>query len=211
MSYRVSRKCTSTSFTVGEQLCKVFLTPVNEYRPGFWLWNVGFAVGKSRRQLNDWNKGRRNKRRRSIANRLVGTSGIKTISKGFKTVLQMRWTIQPGDAIVLDCTSKDPEKQFKTWMRWAPSKKHPEWTVDFEAKEFYWYRPPYPSDPVWNQFRITGVIPEDPLDNTAESRYYDCFRVWPKLSRQQGSPCNDLSMSQISDLLSQALNSQPLP
>ena len=54
MTYRISRKNTSSTFRVGKQLCKVTFVPWYEYRPGYWIWNVGFAVGQSRRQLNDW-------------------------------------------------------------------------------------------------------------------------------------------------------------
>jgi hypothetical protein len=201
MSYRVCRHLTSSTFKVNNQLCKVFLEPQVEYRPGHWLWNVGFAVGRSKRQLNDWYWKRKNKRRRSLDQKIVGTSGIKTISKGFKEVLKLRWNIEPGDVICLDCTSGNPEKQFKTWMRWAPSKKHPEWLVDFQEKKFFWYRPPYPDDAIWNQFRIQPVVPADPLENTADSRYYGCFRIEPKV------PCTDLSMDQTLALLGQVLNS----
>jgi len=163
------------------------------------MWNVGFAVGKSRRQLNDWYQGRKNKRWRSLHQHLVGTSGMRTISKGFKEVLKLRWNIEPGDVICLDCTSKEPEKQFRTWMRWT--KKHPEWTVDFQEKKFFWHRPPYPDDSIRQQFRIRPVTPADPLANTSESRYYDCFRVELKV------PCTDLSMDQTLGLLGQVLNS----
>ena len=201
MTYRVCRHLTSSTFTVDGQLCKVFLDPQFEYRPGFWMWNVGFAVGKSRLQLNDWYWKRRNKRWRSLHQKLVGTSGIRTISRGFREVLKLRWNIEPGDIICLDCTSKDPEKQFRTWMRWAPSKKHPEWTVDFQEKRFFWHRPPYPDDAIRQQFRIRPVTPADPLANTSESRYYDCFRVDLKV------PCTDLSMDQTLGLLGQVLNS----
>ena len=77
MSYRVRRKFTSSTFQVGDHLCKIFLQPVHEYRPGFWLWNTGFAIGKSQRQLNDWYWRRENKRRRSLDGAFNGRVGIK--------------------------------------------------------------------------------------------------------------------------------------
>ena len=86
-------------------------------------------------------------------------------------------------------------------MRWAPSKKHPEWTVDFQGKKFFRHRPPYPDDPIRENFLIRPVTPEDLLANTSESRYYDCFRVDLKV------PCIDLSMDQTLGLLGQVLNS----
>jgi len=200
MSYRVSRKNISTTFLVGEQLCKVTFVPWYEYRPGYWIWNVGFCVGKSRRQLNDWYNKRRNKRVRSINKRIVGRSGLTTISRGFQAVLRLRWQIAPGDLIVLDCTSGNPEQQFKAWSRWY--KHHPEWLINFEEKKFYWYRPPYPDDAIWkSEFKVIPETPVDPLANTAGDRYFDCFRVRLK------DPRIDLSMDQMLGLLGQVLNS----
>jgi len=199
MSYRVCRHLTSSTFKVNDQLCKVFLEPMVEHAPGYWLWNVGFAVGKSKRQLNDWYWKRRNKRRRSLDRQLIGISGMKTIARGFKEVLKLRWAIHPGDAIVLDCTSGDPERQFHAWSRWH--KHHPEWMINYERREFFWHRPPYYNDPIRQQFRIRPVIPADPLANTADNRYYDCFRIEPKV------PCTDLSMDQTLALLGLVLNS----
>lgn len=105
MSYRVRRKFTSSTFQVGDHLCKIFLQPVHEYRPGFWLWNTGFAIGKSQRQLNDWYWRRENKRRRSLDGAFNGRVGIKAIRRGFMEVLRLRWALAPGDVLVIDSTS----------------------------------------------------------------------------------------------------------
>ena len=199
MSYRICRHNTSSTFRVNGQLCKVFLEPVNEYRLGYWVWNVGFAVGKSRRQINDWYKKRKNKRCRSLEHKISGASGLKTIALGAKEVLRLRWALEPGDAMLLDCTSGDPERQFRAWLRWV--RQHPEWIIDYEKREFFWYRPPYPDDPIRQQFLIRPVVPEDPTANTAEQRYFDCFRIAPK------DHCNELSMDQTLGLLGQVLNS----
>ena len=95
MSYRTRRKFTSTTFAVGDHLCKIFLQPVCEYRPGYWIWNTGFAIGKSRRQLNDWYWKRNNKRRRSLDGAFNGKVGIKAIRRGFMEVLRLRWVHCP--------------------------------------------------------------------------------------------------------------------
>jgi hypothetical protein len=163
------------------------------------MWNVGFAVGKSRRQLNDWYYRKQNKRRRSLDARLTGKSGMKAFSSGVRTMLRMRWALQPGDVIVIDCTSNSPEKQFRSYWYWL--RRHREWVIDFEEKKIFWHRPPYPDDAIRQQFRIRPVTPADPLANTSESRYYDCFRVEPKVH------CNELSMDQTLGLLGQVLNS----
>jgi len=198
MSYRVCRKFTCSLFRVGDQLCKVFLEPVEEYRPGYWLWNFGLAVGSSRRQLNDWYHRKQNKRRRSLDAQLTGRGGMKAFSTGVRTMFKLRWALQPGDVLVGDCTSSNPEKQFRSYWYWL--RRHPEWVIDFEEKKIFWYRPPYPDDPIRQQFLIHPVVPEDPTANTAKQRYFDCFRIESKV------PCTELSMEQTLDLLSQVLN-----
>lgn len=197
MTYRMCRKFKSSTFRVGDQLCKIFLEPKFEYRPGFFLWNAGFAIGNSRRQLNDWYWRRKNKRARSLNKKLVGKSGLKAISIGFEKVLKLRWIIAPGDAIVFDCTSGDSERQFRAWMRWA--KYYPELAINSEKKEFTWYRPPYADDPIRKYFDIKPITPADPRANTSSHRYSDCFLLRPK-----GSSGSYQSTSEIIDLLSQA-------
>ena len=68
------RQFTTSTFFVEGQRCKIFFQPLSEFKKGFWIWNVGFAIGKSNRQLNDWYWKRKNKRSRSIRNRMVGKS-----------------------------------------------------------------------------------------------------------------------------------------
>lgn len=188
MTYRVRRKFTSHTFKVNDQLCKVFFEPWHEYKKGYWLWNVGFAVGSSNRQLNDWFWKRKNKRWRSLHHQLVGKAGMLSIRMGFEHVLKLRWSIPSGDAIVLDCTSKDPKRQFHAWSRWH--RYHPEWVIDENEKKFYWFRPPYSDDPIRELYQIVEKIPSDPLANTAEDRYFDCFDLRTKAS------CNHQSTEQ---------------
>lgn len=175
MSYRVRRKFTSSKFFVDGQLCKVFLEPLHEFAPGHWLWNVGFAIGKSPRQLNDWYHRRKNKRRRSVDRKFHGRSGIKALNKGFAEVRRLRWNLAPGDCLVIDCTSGAPAKQYKVfdWLR----RNHPDFAADPDAKEFYWHRPPFVTDHVWKYLNVVGVTPPKPLENTGGLRYYDCFQV----------------------------------
>lgn len=184
MSYRVSRQPTSTTFKIKDQLCRVSLTPWHEYRDGFWIWNVSFAVGSSKRQLRDWYNHRRNKRTRKISKRIVGKAGIATISRGFETALRLRWNVQPGDIVVIDCTSVKPEQQFKVYKHWH--RHHPEWVIDEEGMRFFWYRPPYPVDKCWQQdVDIIPIIPKDPLANTAGQNYSSCFLLQPRSQGMQ--------------------------
>lgn len=195
MTYRARRKFTSSTFRVDDHICGIFLEPMTQMPSGFWIWNVGFAVGKSYRQLRDWYWKRKNKRARSLTNRLVGKSGMKAIRRGFEEVLSLRWNLFPGDALVLDCTSADPERQFHAWSRWH--RWHPEWVIDPVKKEFLWYRPPYPDDSIWEHFDIKGVIPPEPLGPTGGGHYFDCFQMRLKGSR------NYQSIQEIADLLHQ--------
>lgn len=177
MSYRVCRKFTGSLFRVGDHLCKIFLEPMAEYRPGFYSWNVGFAVGKSRRQLNDWYWKKKNKRARSIDKKLLGKAGLSTFTTGYKELKKIRWSIEPGDCLVLDCTSKDPEKQFRVWCRWL--KNNPEWSIDPERKEFLWYRPPYPDDPLRSLYDLVAVVPDDLTICVSGRNYFKTFYFEP--------------------------------
>lgn len=175
MTYRVRRKFTSHTFKVNNQVCKVFLEPWLEFSPGFWLWHVGFCVGKSKRQINDWYRNRRNKRRRSLHNKLTGTSGVTAFFRGFKTLLSLRWDIPAGDAIVVDCTSGSPDQQFKAYVRWQ--QRHPDWLINYQEQKVFWYRPPYADDPIREIARITECRPADPMVNTLGENYYNSFLV----------------------------------
>ena len=167
---------TSTIFVEG-QMCKIFLQPLSEFKKGFWIWNTGFAVGKSNRQLNDWYWKRKNKRARSINKKMTGKAGLKTIKKGFEEVLKLRWNIYPGDVLFIDCTSGLPSKQFRAFSRWH--RYHPEWTIDYVNKIFFWHRPPHANDPVWDKYEVIGKTPANPLQNTEPCRHEDCFSVLP--------------------------------
>ena len=201
MSYRVRRKFTSSKFCIDDQICKIFIDPKTEYEKGFYLWNAGFAVGKSNRQLNDWYKGKKNKRARTLQGKIVGKSGLKTIRRAYEELFKLRWRLEPGDSLLIACTSGKPDAQFHAFWRYLS--RHSDILVDYETKSYYWYRPPLPHDAVWKDFKIIPLVPSDPLMEISGSRYYDCFRLQPKV------PCTDLSMEQIAGLLSQALAIEP--
>ena len=139
MTYRPRRRTLTSTIIVGKHICKVFLQPWQYSASSGVLWRVGFAVGKSRRQINDWYHGRRNRRRRSLHRIMTGTEGFKTIPRGFNEVLRLRWLIPAGDTIFIDCTSADPDKQWRTFSRWR--RWHPDWYVSTNLREFYWTKP----------------------------------------------------------------------
>ena len=139
MTYRPHRRTLTSTIRVGNHLCKVFIKPWNQLSNGTMVWKVGFGVGKSRRQINDWYHVKQNRRRRSLHKHMTGTEGFKTIPRGFNEVLRLRWLIPAGDTIFIDCTSANPEKQWKTFSRWR--RWHPDWFVNEHLKEFYWTKP----------------------------------------------------------------------
>ena len=172
------RKFTTYKFFVEGQICKVFFQPQKEFKKGFWIWNVGFAVGKSNRQLNDWYWKRKNKRSRSIHRQMTGRKGIKTVTIFFKEILKLRWILEPGDVFYCDCTSFKPEQQFKIGLRFV--RNHPDWAIDHDKKIFFWHRPPYSDDEIWDTHKIIGKIPPNPLLSMGNSQYVQCFDAFPK-------------------------------
>ena len=171
------RKFTTYKFFVEGQICKVFFQPQKEFKKGFWIWNVGFAVGKSNRQLNDWYWKRKNKRSRSIHRQMTGRKGIKTVTIFFKEILKLRWILEPGDVFYCDCTSFKPEQQFKIGLRFV--RNHPDWAIDHDKKIFFWHRPPYADDEIWDTHKIIGKIPPNPLLSMGNSQYVQCFDAFP--------------------------------
>ena len=171
------RKFTTYKFFVEGQICKVFFQPQKEFKKGFGIWNVGFAVGKSNRQLNDWYWKRKNKRSRSIHRQMTGRKGIKTVTIFFKEILKLRWILEPGDVFYCDCTSFKPEQQFKIGLRFV--RNHPDWAIDHDKKIFFWHRPPYSDDEIWDTHKIIGKIPPNPLLSMGNSQYVQCFDAFP--------------------------------
>jgi len=171
------RKFTTYKFFVEGQICKVFFQPQKEFKKGFWIWNVGFAVGKSNRQLNDWYWKRKNKRSRSIHRQMTGRKGMKTVTIFFKEILKLRWILEPGDVFYCDCTSFKPEQQFKIGLRFV--RNHPDWAIDHDKKIFFWHRPPYSDDEIWDTHKIIGKMPPNPLLSMGNSQYVQCFDAFP--------------------------------
>ena len=108
---------------------------------------------------------------------MTGKVGLKGVTKFFTEILKLRWTIEPGDVLFCDCTSHKPEQQFKVGHRFV--KRHPVWTIDYDNKIFFWHRPPYANDPIWEDHEIIGKIPANPLQNTENNLYFDCFSATP--------------------------------
>ena len=177
MTYKVCRKRSTTTFKINDQYCKIFFTPLKPWNGDYWMWDIGFAVSKSKRQLNDWYAKKKNKRTKKLTSQLTGKGGIRTLTEGLRTVLKMRWTLEPGDCLFLGCESCEPEKQFRAYCRWL--KDHPDWRVDVEGKRFWWHRPPFAGDPLYEMGRIIPTVPEDPLAPVVELNYFQSFLFDP--------------------------------
>lgn len=177
MTYKVCRKRSTTTFKINDQYCKIFFRPLKPWTDSSWIWEVSFAVSKSKRQINDWFKRRKNKRGRKLNEQLTGKSGIKTLTEAVRTVLKFRWKLEPGDCLFFSCESCQPEKQFRAYCRWL--KDHPDWRVDLEQKKFWWHRPPYVDDPLYDLGKITPTVPEDPLAPVVDANYFQCFLFDP--------------------------------
>ena len=108
-----------------------------------YAWIVSLAVGKSRRQINDWLM-RRCRRRRVLQfdQHLTGLGGNRGQAIAVRQLCTWLDVIPEGDMIVFICESAEPERQMRVWKKWIlrhnadllPS-------IDEETKSFYIYKP----------------------------------------------------------------------
>ncbi len=162
------------------------MEPCELIKQGHWSWNFGFAVGSSKRQLNDWYNNRNKKSVGKLKNKLTGKEGATLLLKSFNLCFNMRWNIPPGDLIIVNCESGEPEKQFRVYkklIRGEGKRNHPDWVIDEENKKFFWYRPPYPDDLIWesakqNNVRIISAEVPNPLQDCLTSfAYFESFDI----------------------------------
>lgn len=139
------------------------------------MWQVHVAVSKSKRQLNDWYKEKKNKRCNNLKSHLTGKSGIKILTTSVNSILKLRWNLEPGDCLYIDCQSCKADKQFRTYYYWV--KNHPDCCIDTEKKRVWWHRPPYVGDALYEMGRIIPVVPEDRAAPLVGEQYFECFRV----------------------------------
>lgn len=106
------------------------------------VWLASVAVGKSKRQINDWMWRKKNSRTRRLDGNLTGRAGNKVQAIAIRALHEWFAFIPPGDSIVFRCESADPEKQFRVWKKWILRHDYvlqPE--IDEELKSFYFYKP----------------------------------------------------------------------
>lgn len=107
-----------------------------------YAWIVSLAVGKSRRQINDWLLRRtRKKSVQRLDKNLTGLGGNFGQAIAVRHLQLWLNSIPEGDMLVFRCESAKPEKQMKVWNKWI-SKHHPDiiYSVDENLKSFYFYK-----------------------------------------------------------------------
>lgn len=106
------------------------------------VWLASLAVGKSRRQINDWLKRKTKKRRvRRLDSYLTGRHANLVQGLGVYKLRDWVQELMPGDSITLRCESANPDKQFRVWKKWFERKESAEWDINEEFKSFFYYKP----------------------------------------------------------------------
>jgi hypothetical protein len=99
------------------------------------------AVGRSKRQINQWMETRRSKRGLRLSKTLIGKQGISLQLVAMKLVRKWYDELPHGDSISLRCESADPERQYRIWSRWFRQREDPNWQAVPEHLAFFLYKP----------------------------------------------------------------------
>jgi len=106
------------------------------------VWLASLAVGKSRRQINDWLKRKTKKQSvRRLDSCLTGRHSNRIQAIGIQQVRQWMQELPPGDSITLRCESAKPNKQFRVWKKWFQRWEDARWDINQEFKSFFYYKP----------------------------------------------------------------------
>jgi hypothetical protein len=105
------------------------------------VWLASLAVGKSRRQINDWLKRKTKKKRvRRLDSYLTGRHANLVQGLGVYKLRDWVQELMPGDSITLRCESANPDKQFRVWKKWFQRKEAIGWDINEEFKSFFYYK-----------------------------------------------------------------------
>ena len=106
------------------------------------IWLASLAVGKSKRQLNDWmNRRTRKKQVRCLDFNLTDKLTVKLMLQVMKQVHAWCDELNNGDMFVFNCESAEPQKQFRVWGKWLSKKEHAyTWIPNEELLSFYFYK-----------------------------------------------------------------------
>ena len=105
------------------------------------VWLASLAVGKSRRQINDWLKRKTRKQNvRRLDSCLTGRHSNRIQAIGIQQVRYWMQELPPGDSITLRCESAKPDKQFRVWKKWFERHEDLCWEINTEYKSFFFYK-----------------------------------------------------------------------
>ena len=141
MRRRRVKKKLLTVFLPGNYLMKLRLVSWMRTPTGT-IWLASLAVGKSKRQLNDW-MSRKTKRKRVIQldSNLTGKLNVKLMLQVMEQVHAWCDELTNGDMFVFNCESAEPQKQFRVWGKWLSRKEHGyTWVPNKELLSFYFYK-----------------------------------------------------------------------
>ena len=141
MRRRKVKKKLLTVFLPGNYLMKLRLVSWMQTPVGT-IWLASLAVGKSKRQLNDWmNRRTRKKQVRCLDFNLTGKLTVKLMLQVMEQVHAWCDELNNGDMFVFNCESAEPQKQFRVWGKWLSRKEHGyKWVPNKELLSFYFYK-----------------------------------------------------------------------
>jgi len=105
------------------------------------VWLVGWAIGKSNRQINDW-MCRKSKRLRVYK---LSTNKPKKRNQHAHWIsinIMRKWLkeLPEGDGMAIRCEASSSDKQFRVWKKWFKKNEDPDWKISDEHKSFFFYK-----------------------------------------------------------------------
>jgi hypothetical protein len=141
MRRRKAKKKLLTVFLPGNYFMKLRLVSWMRTPTGT-IWLASLAVGKSKRQLNDWMSRRtKTKRVKCLDSNLTGRLTVKLMLQVMEQVHIWCDELNNGDMFVFNCESAEPQKQFRVWGKWLSRKERGyTWIPNNELLSFYFYK-----------------------------------------------------------------------
>lgn len=136
---RSRKKKTITLVLPDGFLLKMRLIPWIPTKKGC-VWLASLAVGRSKRQINDWMNRRKKKSVAKLDGSLTGRLGFKTQAIAIRQVRQWVEELPKGESISMRCESAVPEKQFRIWSKWFKNHESSAWEISTQHKSFFFYK-----------------------------------------------------------------------
>ena len=133
------KKKTKTVVLPDGQLLKMRLLPWIRTEKGC-VWLASLAIGRSKRQINDWMDRRKKRSVAKLDKSLNGTLALKPQIIAMRQVRQWVDELPKGESIALRCESTVPDKQFRVWKKWFTKRENIRWEISEEHKSFFFYK-----------------------------------------------------------------------